>query len=233
MKNEKLTELYLRWYAELYNCAPKLLSEAYSNPHYVAVPKDWDRARAKIMIVGEEGYGKSGCGRLVGWTMHEIREWTLSYLNVQLSGNKEHTDYNRSPFWNRIRRIKSKNTSFVWNNIDKIYNRIPTGRNHALSISDRKRLHSTRTKVLREEIEIIFPDIVVFFGWHNHSLEAELPELYNRLYGNGRQAVEKGVYTIECDERIYIFTWHPFYQPLKYEDEVVAEIKRAIMAKQQ
>ena len=228
MINE-LTNLYLKWYKELSEIAPHFSSDKYSNPYYIAIPKNWDQSKNKIMIVGEEGYGEHGCGKMQKWSMQEIQEWMLYYLNTQLNGNKENPDYNKSSFWNRIRKIKLPNTSLIWNNIDKIHSRQRSnGLKYKLSVSDRRSLHSTETKVLYEEIKITRPTIVVFFGWYGISLRLELPSIYNKLYGDSKRITKKDIYIIEEDGIFYVFTWHPNRQPREYEEKVIAEIQNVM-----
>ena len=226
---DELTKLYLQWYKELSEIAPHFSDDKYSNPYYMAIPKDWNQSDNKVMIVGEEGYGEKGCGKIQKWTMQKIQEWMLYYLNTQLNENKEDPDYNKSPFWRRIRKIKSPSTSFIWNNIDKIHSlQWNGGLKYKLSVSDRKTLHSTETKVLYEEIKIARPNIVVFFGWYGVSLRAELPSIYDKLYGNAKRITKKDVYVIEEDGIFYIFTWHPNRQPREYEEKVIAEIQKVM-----
>lgn len=55
----------------------------------------------------------------------------------------------------------------------------------ALKQKDRKELHNCETRLLHEVIKLINPTHIIFFGWHNISLEHETPNLLNIAYPNG------------------------------------------------
>ena len=56
---------------------------------------------------------------------------------------------------------------------------------YQLTRAEEQLLHMTDIKVLRREIEILKPTVVVFFGWYYYALHMEVPEICKRLYPNG------------------------------------------------
>ena len=81
----QLTIVYEKWLDELRGSHPYLLeNDIYSNPSYIYVPKEWQASENKIMIVGEEGYGKWGCGKQYGWTAATPAWPSSSYNDIRL-----------------------------------------------------------------------------------------------------------------------------------------------------
>lgn len=235
MKNA-LRKLYEDWSDELIRNCPELLGEAYSNPYYIAIPYGWEEAQQRIMIVGEEGHGEWGCGKAYGWKKSDPA-WTINdiekihyYNDWALS---EYTKGKMSPFWRRFKKIKELGFPCVWNNLDKIHYREKRDDAYHLNEDERSMLHSTPTKVLQKEIEILKPTVVVFFGWYYDSLVEELPDICAELYpgGKGDDSLWKySFYTIKKDNITYIFTYHPGWRknkPKDYEDRVMDEVKQA------
>ena len=81
----QLTTVYEKWLNELKSSHPYLLeNDRYSNPCYLYIPKEWQAAENRIMIVGEEGYGEWGCGKQSGWT-EDAPAWSSdSYNDIRL-----------------------------------------------------------------------------------------------------------------------------------------------------
>lgn len=225
-----LAAVYRRWLAELKQLAPELLDAGsrFSNPYYISTPAQWYSGdKPRILIVGEEGSGEWGCGKqnnaLSPDAFEAIQAYNRSYLAKQLGqlpmdGEKK----NNSGFWRRMRAVSEYGVC-AWSNIDKIHR---LGKSHCkLSAREQKALHSTRTQVLKEEIEVLRPDLVVFFGWWRISLKHELPELFEILYPNGINGGFLGnLIRIDHDGLPFIFTYHPGWRnhkPANYEKDVL------------
>ena len=208
-----LFECYSKWADQL---DKSLLSNNYSNPYYVSIPDDWfDNGKIRIMIVGEEGAGNWGCGKTIWkgfndtvWEckseedIKRIQEYNSKQTYYQLSTTQKDKWYkkNNGRFWNRIRSIKMINSDkvvIVWNNLDKIH-----GINEyspCLNPADREKLHSTKIKILAEEIKILEPNIIVFCGWSKREnafkaeLSSEFVPVYNKFFKkiNGRYECEQ------------------------------------------
>ena len=223
--NHQLIELYTNWLSELKSIAPELLGNDYSNPYYTSIPENWfDTEQPRIMVVGEEGFGIWGMGKgadspIMADEIEIIQKANYDYLRTQLEIEKG--ELNNSSFWRRFRRI-SKYGICCWTNIDKIHRLRDS--NCSLSSKKRKLLHATGIKVLAEEINILNPTHIVFFGWYGLSLQHELPDVFKELYpkGLGDSSVWKNtVVPIEHGGRKYIFAYHPGYKTKAYEDKVL------------
>ena len=84
-----------------------------------------------------------------------------------------------------------------------------------------------------EEIKILKPQTVVFFGWYRQSLAAELPEIYKDFYENGNYIeFNKKIYKVLKDGINYIFSNHPSwrgrYKPADYENNVITCVKESL-----
>ena len=224
-KRERLFQLYQTWEEQLKEVSPWLVTEKYSHPYYLHIPDNWFDAKNRILIVGEEGFGD----KQFDLPIAEAQEFNKNYLLKQLSGSAD----NHSPFWKRIRKIASlPDTSVAWTNLDKIHHSGKRG--CALKKYERMALHQTPMAILGEEIRLLEPTIVVYFGWYGISLKAELPSVFYELYPGGlkdySQWKEKKMKAIEQDGIHYIFTYHPGWgQRVKgYEDKVMKVIADAL-----
>jgi hypothetical protein len=236
--HEKLKKLYEEWSDELLLNCSALSEKDYSNPCYVSIPEGWETAEQRIMIVGEEGYGEWGCGKAYGWDKNKPA-WTLKDIAKIQDYNRWAIDKyatGRTAFWRRFKQIKDLGLPCIWNNLDKIhFLKKRKGLKHQLTTAEEQLLHSTEIKVLQEEIDILKPTVVVFFGWYYHSLVRELPEICHMLYPKGERddsLWKYKVYKIKKDNITYIFTYHPAWhgknKPKTYEEDVLQEVKNAI-----
>ena len=247
-RNKKLNDIYQLWGNQLKQLDKTdidLCSSIYSKPYYISIPEKWfERDMVRVMIVGQEGRGD---WKQEGWRdlqpenladIEKIKEWHKGYLGRQLGENKsEEYNYNNSSFWQRFRKINElENCVCCWNNLDKIHRNGKV--KCALTDEERKKLHSTEKKVLDEEINILNPNIVVFFGYSEResALKAELESVANKFYGKEKKDYEKlyeqKIYKVIEGVRTYIFTNHPAwrnqYKPKNYEDNVILALREAI-----
>lgn len=153
-------------------------------------------------------------------------QYNEDYVYAQTIARKKYKDYkyNRSAFWRRFRAIAdlSNDTPIIWNNYDKFHHLAE--KNCSLSEEERSLLHLTKTKILSEEIKILCPTHIIFFGVYWNSLTIELPEL-SRLNIDW----EEKIAFVEIANTKIFFTNHPGwrgkYRPKNYEQNVVSEIK--------
>lgn len=229
-----LINLYRTFLENIKDDATSLLGSEFSNPYYSSIPENWyESTGPRIMVVGEEGFGTWGCGKgdpnpIAPEEIERIQQLNYDYLRVQLLHDEG--KLNNSAFWKRFRKI-SKYGICCWTNIDKIHRL--ASRNCALSKKERELLHSVKTRVLAEEIAILDPTHILFFGWHGDSLKHELPDIYSVLYPGGKN--DKSVYDckvvpIEYEDRTYIFAYHPNwgYRNKGYEDSVLDTLRKFI-----
>jgi hypothetical protein len=228
-----LIDVYTTFLREIESNSPKLLGSTYSNPYFISIPENWFSSETpKILIVGEEGFGTYGCGKqgkpdeLINY--HEIKKiQNLNYTYLRKQLGIDSGEINSSPFWRRFREI-AKCGKCAWSNIDKIH--LLRNWNCRLSNKDRKLLHSINTRILQEEISILNPTHVVFFGWYGVSLQHELPSLFEKMYPNGlgdNSVWNKDVVAFEENGRYYIFAYHPNWgcRHRGYEEKVIAAVK--------
>lgn len=230
---EALKELYEQWSNEIETNCSALVEGEYSNPYYVSIPEDWETSKLRIMIVGEEGYGTWGCGKSCGWNEQDPPYTIKDVENIQRYNAwaiKTYTEQNKTAFWRRFKKIMAFGYPCIWNNLDKIHSIIKRKRlKHKLTNVEKQLLHSTPTKVLKREIEILKPTIVVFFGWYYESLCKELPEICKLLYPKGKEddsLWKNTVYQINKDNITYVFTYHPSwgYRTKGYEEKVMNDL---------
>ncbi len=266
--------MYKRWTGQIASECKDLCGDMYSNPCYLGVPDDWKSATNRIMIVGKEAAGEWGFGKASGWETGSAERWkqnasiykiitepikVFESSAVNVKGIEKLMRYNtwatkdyhleegrKSAFWRRFGSIaKLENCAVVWNDIDKICLR----KKSKCALSDRERalLHSVETKILKEEIEILKPNIVLFCGWHEISLKEELPNIaaeYNSrkdepLAPDTLKACDKSkahigtkryLCEIKRDGVTYILSYHPTWGNLQkgYEGAVFEMVKSAL-----
>lgn len=223
-KRDQLLQIYKTWEKELKETCPELITKEFSHPYYLHIPDDWFSKKTRILIVGEEGFGV----KQFDMSITQAQAFNREYLLKQLSPGYDNT----SPFWNRIRKIAALQDpaafSITWTNLDKIHH---SGRQRC-ALGKRKRiaLHKTPTAILSEEIRLLGPTHIIYFGWYGVSLRAELPTEFAKLYPNGlgdcsEWKTEK-MKDIQTDGIHHIFTYHPGWgQRVKgYEDKVLKMI---------
>ncbi len=224
-RRKQLYEVYQIWEKELKDACPQLITKEYSHPYYLHIPDDWFVARHRILIVGEEGFGN----KQFDLPIADAQVFNRNYLLAQLT----HSADNRSPFWQRIRKIANNpDVSIAWTNLDMIHR---SGRKGcALKKRERMALHQTPTAILKEEIRLLEPTVIVYFGWYGISLQAELPDVFRILYPRGlkdySQWQDDKMKVIELNGIHHIFTYHPGWgQRVKgYEDMVLQTVTKVL-----
>lgn len=237
----QLKKMYRQWLAEINQMEPDFLTnDDYSNPYFSCVPKNWFENDTRILIVGEEGFGQWGRGKEDGISPYDIDSiqtfcWSslASYLDYDLEydlyPNASRYKNRYSAFWNRARRLSELGIC-GWTNIDLIHHRANSSKKCALTSEERIKLHSTHTRILAEQVKILEPTHVVYAGWYGDSLKYEFPELYMKLYPNGKDDYtvwKNKVVSYEYEGVKHIFAYHPNWgiRRAGYEDKVINEIK--------
>lgn len=205
-KRKELFQMYQQWETEFKETCPQLRNEKYSYPYYLHIPDNWFDSKYRVMIVGEEGAGN----KQFDTPIQDAQKFNREYLLLQLD-RANARKWNRSPFWRRLRAIKNLGAAVCWNNIDKVHAIREKCCN--LNKCDREALHSTKTKILAEEIRILNPTHIVYFGWYGLSLQKELPKVFRILYPGGlsdySQWKENKYKEIFLNNIHHIFTYHP------------------------
>ena len=226
---EKLLQIYQQWQTELRLYCRELIAKEFSYPYYLYIPDNWFDSKIRIMIVGEEGAGE----KKFDCSIEEAQKFNKEYLISQLHNGDENYVRNRSQFWNRFRKIaRLPDAAVCWNNLDKIH--VSKTGNGKLKTTHRRILHQTPTKILQEEIKLLRPTYVVFFGWYGISLQQECPDVFNMLYPNGLNDSsvweEKKMASFMFDDTYYLFTYHPGWRKKgkDYEHNVMQRIEKLI-----
>lgn len=232
-KRKQLLDQYRRWEKEYEERIPIEDRVTFSYPYYLHIPDNWLKSSVRILIVGEEGYGE----KAYDTPIEEAQAFNRDYLVKQLGPNRD----NRSAFWQRIRKIAKLVEPFdfamTWTNLDKVH-RSGKG-NCRLRKESRKALHSTPTHILQEEIRILQPTHVLYFGWYGFSLKGEFQDellpVFNALYpndlGDGSGWEPRKIKTITETGIHHIFTYHPGWgqrQKDGYEEAVLEEIMQSL-----
>ena len=201
--NQKLTELYQEnWNGYISEIRGNLNA---TNPQLICVSNEYASAEIKVVVVGQETFFWGG------EFDQEIREGRYPTINdLQLLYNKfanEKFGYN-SPFWNFMKRLKLKSDGIgiVSTNIIKI------GRNGKGYDNEVKDLTKEYFNVIRKELEILQPDLVVFTtGPKYDKIIKEFLGEVNILLDNNKLAI----YKIEGLSYGAIRTYHPHYMSRK------------------
>ena len=236
-KRNELFEVYQEWKNELKQSCPKLITEEFSHPYYLHIPDKWYESQYRILIVGEEGHGE----KEFNLPIEKAQEFNRDFLLDQINNEGKH-----SPFWRRIWRIaesmkdKGYSYSITWTNLDMIHHLDTDERDCVLQDDERIALHSTPTKILSEEIRILEPTHVIYFGWYGISLEKELPDVFRSLYPNGlgddSQWKDEKMAKFQENGIWHIFTYHPSWgcrqkrddNGKSYEDKVLDQISETL-----
>ena len=235
--NNELTKLYSSWYKEVLAIEPELFGRNYSNPWYMAVPPKWFKSNDRILIVGEEGFGWDGNGKEDGIKPDEIRrlqevnlsDWTYCIKTYQ-DGDHE--------FWQRAREVALLGVPCAYTFLNKVC--FKRDRRSKLSDEYRKTIHNTSMKILAEEIRLIEPTVVFFFGWYGDALMAELPLVHQKLYPGGEGDSSMWLDSFASFEEggiHYIFSYNPHSpywkkKPVDYEEQLIKELKKHITVKE-
>ena len=225
-KKEELINQYIIWVKEIKQKCPQFLSDIYSNPYYTSIPDEWYNKKNRIYVVGEEGFGFEKDSNEKFDDFDAIQKFNKDYMILNL--NKSN-GYNKSPFWNRIRKINDLgDMSITWGNIDKIH--VLDERNCSLSDEERHNLHSIKCNILEEEIKILDPTIVVFFGWYYASISYDFKSYYSKITSEYEKN-KKSPFDMICDGRVCIFSNHPKWGQMQkgYEDLVIGLVKKHLI----
>ena len=232
--NKKIVDIYKIWLNEIQNNSPQLLSDEFSNIFCTGVTDNWFSSDMRILIVGKEATWKSRKEYVYDDYYDELKKcqkWIIDELNSQLYDDT--TKKLNRPFWQRIHDIHSAfpNASICRTNIDVINARNQRG----LKEKDRKVLHNCNTKLLYEIIALIEPTHIIFFGWHNTSLEHELPELLKAAYPDGTadnkfMKNHNFIFKTKFSNKNVILSYHPNYAPIcnnkSYINKLIKLIKQ-------
>ncbi|WP_136798706.1 hypothetical protein [Desulfosediminicola ganghwensis] len=159
--NEQLRELYQKNYPIVAKEVKSIKSEACS-PLLVKVNEEYINSEVKVIIFGQETDGWYGC---FNETQHDIDKLMSGYHDYLRKISPNGKKRSKRAFWNgknfayfeRNLILDGKRPEFIWNNISKIGN---LGRGKPEE--DIRRLERAYFNVIREEVEILSPDLIIF-----------------------------------------------------------------------
>ena len=180
--NQQLKELYETYYSELLE-KKDLLPEKVSSPLFMSVFDEYETVNKRILIVGQETNGWME----MDFDKHSVISLMEDYHNFGLGQNrnfkewdspdgKKLRDYLTSPFWNFSRGFFSKinddidrrKKGFLWTNISKFDVNTTT--------PDREHYNLVGFELLRKEVQIVKPDIVLFLTGVESEQKAQKPK---------------------------------------------------------
>ena len=194
-------------------------NEKLSNPHFISVPEGYAKAPTRILVVGQQTYG---------WGDHNLcnrPDAVNALMSLYADFNLGQT-YTASPFWqatvllNRLVNPESPPRSFLWSNLVKLDQ---SGNRPIEEIEDQ----ICEIGLLQKEIEIIDPDVVVFFTGpkYDQRLKLSFPDL---IWKNKSQF-------IICLEHptlpaLSFRTYHPNYLRRSGNWKILQKIAQAIIS---
>ena len=171
--NEQLKSLYEAYFLQL---KEREFPEKTSAPLFMSVFDKYHTSKQKILIVGQETNG----WREMNFIKYSVNSLTKDYQIFSLGQNrnfggyegKKKRDYLTSYFWNFSRSFFSKinevdrgEKGFLWTNISKFDINTTT--------PNKEYYYLESFELLRKEVKIINPDIVLFMTGDKYSEEIE------------------------------------------------------------
>lgn len=158
--NEQLKEVY-QPYLDNLKVASQQFADKFSYPLLMKVFPDYEKAKRKILFVGKETYG---------WidTMKNSSDLTVDYLMESYEEFEFSKEYHGrgSPFWRFVRTFQQKvngqelPNGLLWTNFSKCDSGGTT------PDYDLQKLNDSGFDLLKDEIRITKPDIIIFItGW--------------------------------------------------------------------
>lgn len=145
----QLQALYNEKLSDFNQVVSKFPSEKLHGPFLISPNNNYQDSQKKLLVIGQETNK---------WFSH------FNDIEMQMSGYSSFNvgfQYNRTPFWNVIRKLEStlqiNALSCAWANINKfdVNSKRPTGQH--------EKFISSLDHIIVSEIEILKPDICVFF----------------------------------------------------------------------
>ena len=240
--NNPLAETLKQRYVRFQEAAklPKRLALKASPPLLMFPHERWDSARKKVLIVGQETrrwvYDPEEVGTS-GDPITNFREFMHARDGVNAMWNlyrwyalgRARPKLN-SPFWRGFRAFDSavnpSRDAALWTNIFKVNVNGSVMENcRSAEVSALKRL---QRGLLREEIQILRPDVVVFFSGprYDSALRFEFPDMELSPLSRRRPASTAAVVRADGLPPRTIRTYHPEYLQRSRQLHLIGEISR-------
>jgi hypothetical protein len=221
MRQAQLTALYHETWPKLNSVLPK--DRNISNPLFIHVPEAYETAKLRLVIVGRETHGwHSHLGDPAYPTDPDML--IAKYQKFDLG-----RDYVSSPFWWAAHNLQKKFApevppfGFVWSNLFICDQNQTTPQD---DVADLLREHS----ILRKELAILQPDVVVFFtGWnpYDYTVRSLFPGIEIAPADGGEGKLLARLKHPDLPIRSFR-TYHPKYLRLKGKMGVLDEIRSLV-----
>jgi len=167
--NKELKKLYEKYWDDVMIEGKKVIKDTTikidhpANPFLLAIDeKKYEEANFKVMIFGQETWGWDGdFGKTIDELMGHYAKSKKDYLDGRNKGFSQGYHFFQEEITEKYR---NKKFIFIWNNISKI------GRNEAKGQTKNiKDLEQRYFPVIKEELEILKPDMVIFLTGNRDS----------------------------------------------------------------
>lgn len=246
-ENQLLKELYAAKYDACYRAIKNYNDEIWAEMQAGDNSREKERATNPLLIQIDESYLNSDIRVMLfgqetnGW-LNYIKDREGEFAQDPNTAYYLYNDYynwfqkgignsNTSPFWQGFIRLKDHiskgKAGMVWNNISKI-GKIEAGHN-----GDIYQIGLEKFNVIKEEIDILKPDVLVFFSGPYYD-----GEIKNVLGGFGQEGIKNDVEPRELaklsfddiDVKLALRTYHPGYlwrsKKREYVDFIAEQIDR-------
>lgn len=177
--NNELEKLYAKYWEELQKNANNIINNTTVKENHPANPflikineKEYEKADLKVMVFGQETWGwNKSFGVSIEEGMNHYVDAKDKYLSAENKGFRQGFNFFKDEIKNNY---SNKNIIYIWNNISKI------GRYETKGVTTKeiKELEQQYFPVIREEIKILNPDIVIFLtGSRNSDIKFNFPDV--------------------------------------------------------
>lgn len=219
---------------------PKRLALRASPPLLLLPHERWKAARVKVPIVGQETrrwlYDPNQVGQ-PGNAINNFRDFLQAKDGVGAMWNlyswyalgRAHPTLN-SPFWRGFRgfdsAVNDARDAALWTNVFKVNVNGSVMKN--CRAAEVAALQKLQFGLLREEIEILKPEVVVFFSGHRYdsTLRIEFPDMEILPFSPRMPASAVGIIRAAGLPERTIRTYHPEYLQRSSQLGLIAEISR-------
>jgi len=247
--NEQLKELYITKFSEGTPCFLQQLREKRrldnkkERPAYPLLLKineeNYHNADLRIMTFGQEtnSWEHEVNSELIpiDQSIDFIEETVVTFMDHynRFLNDKLTKKGKKSPFWNAhskiLKKLKNSKVEIVWNNIYKIGNK---SKNHNKPHSNIRQMENASFDVISKEIEILKPDVLIFFTGPNYEKRVNKKFQINKMIEVSSDISKSELAKFFLENGILSYrTYHPNYLQRKKKMDYLKLITDEISAK--
>jgi len=232
--NEQLKDLYIKKFSEGTPCFLQQLRErrrVKNKKEHPAYPlllnineENYHNADLRIMVFGQETNSwehKVHSDIPINQSIDFVEQTVLTFMDhySRFLNDKVNKKSKKSPFWNAHNKIcKSlgdRNVEIVWNNIYKIGNEL---KNHNRPHSNIRQMENENFDVISNEIEILKPDVLIFFTGPDYDARVNKKFQINRTIEVSSTIPVRELAKFSLENKILSYrTYHPRYLQQKHK----------------